>query len=121
MENNLPPIPKLPGVYLQTVEFRDGYVIYAAGLTRRPIATRIREHTRKYMTGDYNVLDISRMHQGVRKEIRHGWGWSSEKRAAFEKQKSMILDPVRKQLAGFRIFVADMGTEPAYWSVLKHQ
>lgn len=57
-ESNLRPIPKHPGVYLQTVEYRDGYLIYAAGLTRRPIPTRFREHTRKYMTGDYNVLEV---------------------------------------------------------------
>jgi hypothetical protein len=96
MESSLPPIPKLPGVYLQTVKYKNGYLIYAAGLTRRPIPVRFREHTHQYMTGNYNVLDISRMHRGVRKVIWHGWGWSPKKRAALEKKKPMILSAVRK-------------------------
>ena len=112
VESDLHPIPKRPGVYLQTVEYQDGYLIYAAGLTRRSIPKRFREHTRKYMSGDYSVLDVAAMQQGVRREIWHGWGWSPEKRAEFEDRKSTILDAVRKQLAGFRIFVADVGVQP---------
>ena len=56
-ENNLPPIPKLQGVYLQAFEYKGGYRIYAAGITRRPVPTRFREHTRMYMNGEYTVLD----------------------------------------------------------------
>ncbi len=110
--SNLPPIPKLPGVYLQAVEYQDGYLIYAAGLTRRSVPKRFREHTLKYMSGDYNVLDIAAMQQGIRREVWHGWSWSPEKRAEFEERKPVILGAVREQLAGFRIFVADIGTEP---------
>ena len=43
-ENNLRPIPRNPGVYLQTFRYQDGYLIYAAGITRRPVPTRFREH-----------------------------------------------------------------------------
>ena len=111
-EGNSRPLPKQPGVYLQTVEYQDGYLIYAAGLTRRSIPIRFREHTRKYMSGDYTVLDIAAMQQGIRKEIWHGWGWSPEKRADFEKQRQEILNAAREQLQGFRIFAADVGTEP---------
>jgi len=64
------------------------------------------------MNGDYNIFDIVAMQQGVRKEVWHGWSWTSEKRAEFEKQKSMIHIAVSRQLAGFRIFVADVGTQP---------
>ncbi len=112
LENNLPSIPKHPGIYLQTVEYREGYLIHAAGLTRRSVPERFREHTGKYMSGDYNIFDIVAMQQGVRKEVWHGWGWTPEKRAEFEKQKPMIHIAVGRQLAGFRIFVADVGTQP---------
>lgn len=112
IENGLASIPKLPGVYLQTVEYQDGYLIHAAGLTRRTVPKRFREHTRKYMSGDYNVFDIIAMQQGIRKEVWHGWGWTLDKRIEFEKLKPTIHEAVRKQLAGFRIFIADMGTEP---------
>lgn len=111
-ENNLRPIPKIPGVYLQTFEYQDGYLIYAAGLTRRPIPTRFREHTRRYMNGEYNVLDIAAAQQGIRREIWHGWGYARKHRAEFEEQKSIILNAARKQLAGFCIFVADVGRDP---------
>lgn len=75
-ENNLRPIPKIPGVYLQTFEYHGGYLIYAAGFTRRPAPTRFKEHTPKYMNGKYNVLDIAAAQQGVRREIWHGWGYA---------------------------------------------
>ncbi len=111
-ENGLPRIPRCSGVYLQTVEYQDGYLIYAAGITRRSLPIRFREHDRNYRNGEYNVLDIDEMQRGVRKEFWHGWGWTPEKRLEFQKQKPIILAAVRKQLAGFRIFVADIGTRP---------
>jgi hypothetical protein len=110
-ENMLPTLPRLPGVYLQTFEYQEGYLIYAAGLTRRPVPVRFREHTRHYMNGEYNVLDLAAAQQGIRKEIWHGWGYARDHRDQFEEQKSKILDAVRRQLAGFRIFIADVGSE----------
>ena len=113
-ETNLNPIPKTPGVYLQTFEYQDGYLIYAAGLTTRTIPKRFREHTRKYMTGEYTVLDIRAAQRGIRKEIWHGWGYARRHQAEFEERKTDILDAVRKQLRGFRIFVADAGEKRVY-------
>jgi hypothetical protein len=110
--NNLRPIPDMPGVYLQTFKYQGGYLIYAAGITRRPAPTRFRDHTRKYMNGEYNVLDINAAQQGVRKEVWHGWGYARGHREEFEERKSIIVDAVRKQLAEFRIFVGDVGIQP---------
>jgi hypothetical protein len=107
-ENGLRPIPKIPGIYLQTFEYQGGYLIYAAGLTRRSVPERFKQHALKYMNGEYNVLDIAAAQQGVRKEIWHGWGYARNHREEFEERKSIILDAVRKQLAGFRIFITDM-------------
>ncbi len=109
-QNNLDPIPSLTGVYLQTFEYQDGYLIYAAGITRRPIPVRFNEHTRKYMNGEYTVLDIDAAQRGIRKEIWHGWGYARKHRSEFEEQKSTILDAARKQLEGLRIFVANVET-----------
>ena len=108
----LPPIPRQPGAYLMTVEYLNGYLIYAAGITRRPVPTRFREHTRKYTSGDYTVLDIDAMRLGQRVEVWHGWGWTPEKREDFERQQAIILAATRKQLEGFRIFVAAIGNQP---------
>jgi len=112
--NDLPDIPKHPGVYLQCVEYRGGFLVYAAGITRRTVPIRFREHTRKYMSGEYNVLDVSSMRQGVRKEVWHGWGWTTEKRTAFEERTTEIIEAVKNQLAGFRIFVAETGVAPRF-------
>jgi hypothetical protein len=110
--NDLRPIPYIPGVYLLTFEYQSGYLIYAAGITRRPVPARLKEHTAKYMNGEYNVLDIDAAQQGVRKEIWHGWGYARKHREELEERKPIIVDAVRKQLAGFRIFVAPVGTQP---------
>ena len=108
----LPPIPKHPGVYLTTVEHQNGFLIYAAGITRRPVPIRFREHARKYTSGDYTVLDIDAMRRGERVEVWHGWGWTQEKWADFERRRAEILAAARRQLEGFRIFVADIGNQP---------
>ena len=104
----LPGLPSHPGVYLLTVDYGDGYLIYGVGLTRRPMAARFAEHTRSHLAGDYHVLDLAAVQRGTRTEIWQGWDWSPRKRAAFQKRKSEILRAVRNQLSGFRIFVANI-------------
>lgn len=104
-DNRCPAIPRIAGVYLMTFEYQNGYLIYAAGLTRRPIRTRFREHTKKYLNGEYNVLDICAAKEGIRKEIWHGWGYARTHREEFEERQAVILEAAQKQLTGFRIFV----------------
>ena len=111
-DNHLLSIPRVPGVYIQTFEYQSGYLIYGAGLTRRAIPRRFSEHTRKYLNGEYNVLDVPAAQQGIRKEIWHGWGCAHEHRNEFEARKPHILKAVRNQLANFRIVIADLGVEP---------
>ena len=104
----LPRLPDHPGVYLLTVNYRSGFLIYAAGLTRRPFTKRFIEHTRTYFAGHYNVLDIAAMRRGIRKRIFHGWDRSRRNRVLFTKRKNEIIRAVERQLAGYRIFVADL-------------
>jgi hypothetical protein len=108
----LPSLPQKPGVYLQTFEYQNGYLIYLAGITRRGVPTRFKDHTRKYLNGEYNVLDTDAARRGVRKEVWHGWGYARAHREEFEMRKPEILEAVRRQLAGFCIFVAEVGTGP---------
>ena len=77
-DNGLQAIPKLPGLYLCTFDYISGYMIFAAGLTRRLVPARFKEHTRKYMNGKCSVIDINATHRGIRKEIWHGWGYAKE-------------------------------------------
>lgn len=111
----LPPTPALPGAYLLTVDYQNGYLIYAAGITRRTIAKRLREHTRHYTTGVYNVLDIQAMQSGRRTVVWQGF-WmrprAPEKTVEYEARRIAINEAVRRQLEGFRVFVANIGTQP---------
>ncbi|RMF67573.1 MAG: hypothetical protein D6742_07235 [Cyanobacteria bacterium J069] len=111
-ESNLPPVPPHPGLYLFAFEYRDGYLIYSAGITRRTIATRIREHTRKYISGDYHILNVSALKEGIREVIWQGWGWTPEKRATFEERQLEILDSARNQLLHTRLFAAEVDPGP---------
>lgn len=104
--DNLSSIPRLPGIYLWTFRYEDGYLIYGAGITGRPVSERIAEHTRHYLAGEYNVLDIDAAERGMRKEIWHGWQYAKAHRDEFDSRKEAILAAVRRQLAGFRIFTA---------------
>ena len=111
-KNNLPPIPEISGVYLQTFEYQNGYLIYCAGLTNRPVPVRFSEHTDEYFKGNYTVFDMAAMRQGIRKEVWHGWGYARKHRSEFEERKPLILNAVQKQLTEFRIFVGHLGKEP---------
>jgi len=90
-ENHLNPLPKMSGVYLQTFRYRNGYLIYAAGLTRRSVLMRFKEHTKGYVNGNYTVLDIEAAQQGMRKEVWHGWGYARSHREEFEYRKEEII------------------------------
>jgi hypothetical protein len=104
---SLPPLPKAPGIYIQACDYDDGYLIFGVGVTKRPVAQRLCEHTHRYLNGEYNVLDMEAARAGVRREVWHGWGYARAHRDEFESRKIEIQDAVRRQLAGLRIFVAD--------------
>jgi hypothetical protein len=63
------------------------------------------------LNGDYNVLDPSEAERGIRKEIWHGWSYAKAHRDLFEERKPEIQKAVKEQLARFRIFVAEVGTQ----------
>jgi hypothetical protein len=110
-ESALPPAPSLPGTYLQTFEYQDGYLIYAAGITRRTVRSRLHEHTKQYLSGVYTVLDVDAVQAGTRKEIWHGFWMKprpTERVAEFHARHDEIITSARRQLASFRIFVAEM-------------
>ena len=104
---SLPPLPNAPGVYIQTCDYTGGYLVLGCGVTRRPVAKRLREHTRKFLKGEITVLDIPAAQAGIRREIWHGWGEARRRRDEFESRKSEIQEAARQHLAGIRIFLAD--------------
>jgi hypothetical protein len=101
-------LPNHSGVYLLTFEYQSGYIVYAAGLTRRWFRRRFSEHTRRYLSGDYTILDVAQANLGLRAEVWHGWGWTPAKRAAFAERRTDIEAAARRQLAEFRVFVTEV-------------
>lgn len=107
-KNGLPELPAHSGVYLQTAEYESGYLIYSAGITGWPFRKRFSEHTRFFLNGDYTVLDIAMLQRGWRHEIWHGWGCARSHRAEFVERESEIRGAAKRQMAGFRLFVAQV-------------
>src|SRR5579862_9409245 len=103
------------GVYLWTVEYLDGFLIYAAGVTRRPFVNRFREHTRAYRNGIYTLFDLHSLKQGVRKEIWHGF-WTKkrpiEKQHEYDNRREELQRATDEQMMTFRVFVASVESVP---------
>jgi hypothetical protein len=111
-EGSLPPLPPVRGVYLLTFEHRDGFLPYSVGITRRPMRMRFLEHRRKYVSGDYNVLEVNAGQQGTRSLFWKGWNWAPERRAAFDATKSDIVGKAERQMEATSIFTMNIGTSP---------
>jgi hypothetical protein len=106
-------VPDAAGVYLLCFPYAGGFLVYAAGVTSRPVATRLREHTREYVSGRYTILDPDAVASGVRTEIWHGWAEARrpEPVAEFAARRDELVCAAHRQLAAFRVFVAALPAE----------
>jgi hypothetical protein len=112
--NGLRMLPTFAGVYLWTIEYGDGHLIYAAGITV-DLRRRFAQHTEKYLAGGYTIFDIAEMKNGRRKEVWHGaewagWRWAErpERRVEFVERQTEILAATKLQLSTFRVFAASV-------------
>ncbi len=103
--NNLKSVPDIPGVYLFTVDYKDGYIIRSAGVTNA-MKRRFSQHNREYKKGNYTVLDVSSARVGIRKEMWHGWDYAKKNRKEYFEHEAIILNLIREELRAYRIFVA---------------
>ncbi len=102
---------KRGGVYLEASEYDGGgYILLSAGITKRPFPKRFAEHRRKFLSGDYNILDVKSLRAGVRKEIWHGWieARRPERRLEYGRRKAELQAAALEQILDRRIFVADV-------------
>ena len=106
-KNNLDEIPDTEGVYLWTFQYKDGYLVYCAGITKST-KKRFRQHTLEYKSGNYTVFNVCEAEQGRRVEIWHGWSYARTHREEFNERKEEILKAVDEQLKSFRVFVAQV-------------
>lgn len=99
------------GVYLWTIEYASGYLIYTAGITRRPFGKRFREHTRAYRSGVYTVFESESLKNGIRKKVWPGFWFkkrSVEMQCEYEARAEDIHTAVKDLLAAYCIFVAPL-------------
>ena len=104
-QNGLEKIPDTEGIYLWTFQYKDGYLVYCAGITKST-QKRFRQHTLEYKSGNYTVFNVSEAVKGKRAEIWHGWSYAKTHREEFHERKEEILNAVEEQLKSFRVFVA---------------
>lgn len=92
------------GIYLWTVPYQDGYLIYAAGQTTRPFLKRLKEHSSAHRNGFFTIFDMDDLRRGIRTEIWHGaFGGrlSTERQADYESRRQEIAEAAQQQLASF--------------------
>ena len=61
------------GVYLWTFEYNIGFVVYAAGITRRTFKQRFKEHTKSYLAGVYTIFDMDKIRIGEKVTLWPGF------------------------------------------------
>ncbi len=104
-QNNLAKLPDIDGIYLWTFQFKEGYLVYCAGITKST-KKRFRQHTLEYRSGNYTVFNVDEAEKGKRIEIWHGWSYAREHRDEFNDRKEEILNAVERQLKSYKVFVA---------------
>jgi hypothetical protein len=103
--NGLPSLPAHGGVYLETVEYADGYLIRGNGQSACYLR-RFVQHTRSKLGGEHTVLDPAALRQGRREEIWHGWGYARAHRAEFAQRQTEIQTAAKAEMAAYRLFVS---------------
>ncbi|MBT3069740.1 hypothetical protein KKP04_02510 [Rhodomicrobium sp. Az07] len=93
IDNNLPPLPDICGVYLQTFEYNGGYIIYCAGHAKN-VKLRFATHERKRRVGDeINVFDVDKIKEGIRSRVWNGysdwWKTNASAVALAERQRAI--------------------------------
>jgi hypothetical protein len=107
----LPPLPRRPGVYLWTFEYRDGYLIYLAGETGLTFGERMGQHSLEYMAGRYSIFDLVQAKNGVRSELWQGFLWKarpSEKVAEWKAREAACRKLPTGSSPQCGLFVADV-------------
>jgi len=101
-----PEVHSAAGVYLFTFKYKDGFLIYGAGISNS-IRRRLLEHKRTYLKGLYTILDVPSAEIGLRDEVWHGWSYAKSHKKEFLDNKTEILKAANTQLVAFNVFVLE--------------
>ena len=111
------PEAKLPGIYLFTFRHKNGFLIYSAGLTNKSFNSRLFDHLKHYLCGDYNILNPEKAEAGKRVVL---WEWIGyggydpkrwTRRNDFLKNYLKNAKRIHAQLQTMRIFIAPLDAD----------
>jgi hypothetical protein len=105
-----------PGVYMFAFRYRDGYLIYGAGITvKRTFAQRLVEDRRHLFRGEWTILDAASAEHGKREELWHGTNWtgynSPERKAEGQRRAAEIETMARGMMRRMRVFLGPLPRE----------
>lgn len=105
---------QLPGVYLWTVPYQDGFLINYVGETGASFSRRMKDHMIQCLGGHYRVLDAEHMLEGKKRILWNGV-WRKGTRdllPMFVDEKYIELAPrIRDYLRVLEIFIAPIETD----------
>jgi hypothetical protein len=98
------------GIYLWTLEYDEGELIYYVGETGRTFSVRMFEHFKEHMSGGYHLHDPSEMIQGRKRELwpgRYGRGQQVTVAEFLAKFKD-LRESIERLARLYRFFLAPM-------------
>lgn len=72
------------GVYLFTVPTAEGHLVYWVGQTSQAFRARLATHSREFLAGTYNVLDMPDLREGKRTVLWQGLWWRKDSADRYE-------------------------------------
>jgi hypothetical protein len=78
------PASRMCGVYLFAVPTGAGNLVYWVGQTSEPVRKRLTTHSREFLAGTYNVLDMAELREGRRAVLWRGLWWRKDSPDRYE-------------------------------------
>jgi hypothetical protein len=72
------------GIYLFTVPSAGSRLIYWVGQTSQPVRARLATHSREFLAGTYNILDMEKLRSGERAVLWQGLWWRKDSADRYE-------------------------------------
>jgi len=89
------------GIYLWTVKYKDGYLVYYVGETGKSFNDRFKIHLDNLKSGQYRIYDPKLFTQGNKKLIWNPYKRGALKRVRYKKEFNAIYNSIQQQLENY--------------------
>lgn len=110
------------GVYFFTVVTARGQQIYWVGQTSQPIRTRLATHSREFLAGTYNILDMAKLRDGQRVVVWKGLWWRKDSANRYEEyllRASEVAPLTLAQLRATHIYIVQTAKDRRFLARLE--